>query len=72
MNVSEASAVPTGKRGYVGSQKGAIGMERGQYLVAYMSMSKDYIDFRQKLDRFRPRYGELQFEWIDDDDGFGL
>jgi hypothetical protein len=42
-------------------------------VVAYMTMSKDYIDFRSKLDRFRPRYGELQFSYIDDeDDGLGL
>ena len=45
-------------------------------VVAYMTMSRDYRDFLEKLDRFRPRYGEtyqLPFEYeIDQDDGQGL
>jgi hypothetical protein len=27
-------------------------------VVAYMTMSKDYLDFIDKLDCFRPRFGE--------------
>jgi len=44
--------------------------------VAYMSVSKDYPDFIQKLDRFRPRFSdqyELPFDYKpEDDDGTGL
>jgi hypothetical protein len=45
-------------------------------VVAYMTMSKDYLDFVQKLDCFRPRFGEqyrLPFDYEPDkDDGRGL
>ena len=45
-------------------------------VIAYMTMSEDYRDFIDKLDRFRPRYGEtyeLPFEYEgDQDDGKGL
>jgi hypothetical protein len=44
--------------------------------VAYMTISKDYRDFIEKLDRFRPRYSEqyrLPFDYEpEDDDGKGL
>ena len=44
--------------------------------VAYMTVSKDYPDFIEKLDRFRPRYSEqyrLPFDYEPDkDDGKGL
>jgi hypothetical protein len=45
-------------------------------VVAYMTMSKDYPDFIEKLDRFRPRFGEqyvLPFDYEpENDDGKGL
>jgi hypothetical protein len=45
-------------------------------VVAYMSLSKDYLDFIGKLDRFRPRYSEqflLPFDYHpEQDDGKGL
>ena len=45
-------------------------------VIAYMTMSKDYLDFVDKLDQFRPRYGEqykLPFDYYpDQDDGKGL
>lgn len=45
-------------------------------VVAYMSISKSYPDFIQKLDRFRPRFGEqyvLPFDYEPEkDDGRGL
>lgn len=45
-------------------------------VTAYMSMSKDYPDFIEKLDRFRPRYSEqyrLPFDYEPEkDDGKGL
>jgi hypothetical protein len=45
-------------------------------VVAYMSMSKSYKDFMEKLDTFRPRVGEqykLPFDYEPDaDDGTGL
>jgi hypothetical protein len=45
-------------------------------VVAYMTMSRDYLDFIGKLDQFRPRFGEqyrLQFDYYpDQDDGRGL
>lgn len=45
-------------------------------VVAYMSMSKSYKDFIEKLDTFRPRFGEqykLPFDYEPDaDDGTGL
>jgi hypothetical protein len=44
--------------------------------IAYMTISKDYPDFIDKLDRFRPRYSEqyrLPFDYEPDaDDGKGL
>ena len=45
-------------------------------VVAYMTISKDYFDFIDKLDTCRPRFGEqyrlpLQYEQ-DQDDGKGL
>jgi hypothetical protein len=44
--------------------------------IAYMTMSKDYLDFIDKLDRFRPRFGEqyvLPFDYErEEDDGKGL
>ena len=45
-------------------------------VVAYMTMSKDYFDFIDKLDTYRPRFGEqyrlpLNYE-PDQDDGHGL
>ena len=45
-------------------------------VVAYMTMSKDYLDFMTKLDRFRPRFGEqylLRLDYQpDEDDGRGM
>jgi hypothetical protein len=45
-------------------------------VIAYMTMSKDYPDFIEKLDRFRPRFGEqyvLPFDYEpENDDGRGL
>jgi hypothetical protein len=45
-------------------------------VVAYMTMSKDYFDFMDKLDRFQPKYGQiaLPFDYEPDtaDDGNGL
>jgi len=45
-------------------------------VVAYMSMSKNYLDFIGKLDHFRPRYSEqflLPFDYQpDQDDRKGL
>jgi hypothetical protein len=45
-------------------------------VVAYMTISKDYLDFIDKLDRFRPRFGEqymLPFDYEPEkDDGKGL
>jgi hypothetical protein len=45
-------------------------------VIAYMTMSKDYPDFIEKLDRFRPRFGEqyvLPFDYEpENDDGKGL
>jgi hypothetical protein len=45
-------------------------------VVAYMTMSKDYFDFMDKLDTYRPRFGEqyrLPFHYEkDEDDGKGL
>jgi hypothetical protein len=45
-------------------------------VIAYMTLSKDYHDFIEKLDRFRPRFGEqyvLPFDYEpDQDDGKGL
>jgi hypothetical protein len=45
-------------------------------VVAYMSVSRDYRDFIEKLDRFRPRFGEqyeLPFNYHPEDDtGQGL
>jgi hypothetical protein len=44
--------------------------------VAYMTVSKDYPDFIEKLNRFRPRYSEqyqLPFDYEPDkDDGKGM
>jgi hypothetical protein len=44
--------------------------------VAYMTVSKDYPDFMEKLNKFRPRYGEqyvLPFDYEpEQDDGKGL
>jgi hypothetical protein len=44
--------------------------------VAYMTVSRDYPDFIEKLDRFRPRYGDqyqLPFDYYPEhDDGKGL
>jgi hypothetical protein len=45
-------------------------------VVAYMTMSKDYFDFIDKLDNYRRRFGEqyrlpLNYE-PDQDDGHGL
>jgi hypothetical protein len=28
-------------------------------MIAYMTMSKDYFDFMDKLDRFQPKYGQI-------------
>jgi P63C domain len=45
-------------------------------VVAYMTMSRDYFDFIEKLDQFHPRFGEqykLPFDYYpDQDDGKGL
>jgi hypothetical protein len=45
-------------------------------VVAYMTMSKNYLEFITKLDQFRPRFGEqyrLPFDYYpDQDDGKGL
>jgi hypothetical protein len=45
-------------------------------IVAYMTMSKDYFDFIDKLDTYRPRFGEqyrLPFAYEkDQDDGKGI
>jgi hypothetical protein len=45
-------------------------------VTAYMTISKSYLDFMEKLDRFRPRFGEqyvLPFDYEPDkDDGKGL
>ena len=45
-------------------------------VVAYMTMSKHHLEFIDKLDRFRPRYGEqyrLPFDYYPDhDDGKGM
>ena len=44
--------------------------------VAYMTMSKDYPDFMEKLNKYRPRFGEqytLPFDYEPEkDDGKGL
>jgi hypothetical protein len=43
--------------------------------VAYMTMSKDYPDFMEKLNKYRPRFGEyvLPFDYESEkDDGKGL
>jgi hypothetical protein len=49
---------------------------RAGAVVAYISMSKNYLDFIEKLDMFRPRFGEqykLPFQYEkDEDDGKGL
>jgi hypothetical protein len=56
-------------------------LETGQYqllgaVVAYMSVSTNYKDFMEKLDRFRPRFSEqyeLPLEYqADEDTGIGL
>jgi hypothetical protein len=45
-------------------------------VVAYMTMSRDYFDFIEKLDQFHQRFGEqykLPFDYYpDQDDGKGL
>jgi hypothetical protein len=45
-------------------------------VVAYMTISKHHLEFIDKLDRFRPRYGEqyrLPFDYYpDQDDGKGM
>ena len=45
-------------------------------VIAYMTLSKDYFDFLDKLDRYRPKYGQipLPFDYEPDpaDDGKGL
>jgi hypothetical protein len=45
-------------------------------VIAYMTISRDYLDFIGKLDQFRPRFGEqylLPFDYYpDQDDGKGL
>jgi hypothetical protein len=45
-------------------------------VIAYMTLSRDYFDFKDKLDRFRPKYGQilLPFDYEPDtaDDGKGL
>jgi hypothetical protein len=45
-------------------------------VVAYMTMSDDYFDFVDKLDTYRPRFGEqyrLPFPYEkDQDDGKGI
>lgn len=45
-------------------------------VVAYMTLSDDYLDFIGKLNRFRPRFSEqylLPFEYEPEkDDGKGL
>jgi len=65
-----------------GDQHPAAGTDRNRLkehlgaAVAYMTVSRDYPDFIEKLDRFRPRYGEqyqLPFDYYPEhDDGKGL
>jgi hypothetical protein len=37
-------------------------------VVAIMKLSKTWQDFREKLDRLHPRYGELPFEYPSGED----
>jgi hypothetical protein len=69
------------KTGHSGFQTRPLGSETGQYqlqgaVVAYMSVSTNYKDFMEKLDRFRPRFSEqyeLPLEYqADEDTGIGL
>jgi hypothetical protein len=44
-------------------------------VVAYMSMSKDYFDFLDNLDRFSPKHGQIALPFPyepDPDDGKGM
>ena len=54
----------------------AQGVKFARRITAYMTVSRDYPDFIEKMDRFRPRYSdqlELAFDYEPDmDDGKGL